>query len=240
MEFYKEMTCMQESVAPVSFRFDTHVHTSEVSPCAEVPAREVVRLYKRAGYNGIVVTDHYNSWTLENFGVKNWARICDRYLAGYLAAREEGERVGLVVLPGLEITFDSVGYADFLVFGLDPEYLYHYPSLYKLGLQRFRELTSPLGCLVYQAHPFRPGITLANPAWIDGVEVYNGNPRHQSANRLALEFAKRHKLLESSGSDFHQKEDLARGGVRLPELPKDSTDFVRLLRETNPLPLIET
>ena len=231
---------MTEPSASGSFRFDTHVHTSEVSPCAEVPAREVVRLYKGAGFDGIVVTDHYNAWTLENFGVKSWARICDRYLAGYMAAREEGERIGLVVLPGLEITFDSVGYADFLVFGLDPEYLYHYPNLYRLGLQRFRELTSALGCLVYQAHPFRPGITLANPAWIDGVEVYNGNPRHQSANRLALEFAQRHRLLESSGSDFHQKVDLARGGVLLPEMPKDPAEFVRLMRETSPLPRIES
>jgi predicted metal-dependent phosphoesterase TrpH len=231
---------MSEPRSPLSYRFDTHVHTSEVSPCAGVPAREVVRLYKEAGFDGIVVTDHYNAWTLENFGVQSWPLVCDRYLSGYEAAREEGERVGLVVLPGLEITFESVGYADFLVFGLDPEYLYHYPSLCKLGLQRFRELTTALGCLVYQAHPFRPGIRLADPAWIDGVEVYNGNPRHQSANPLALEFAQQHRLMELSGSDFHQRQDLARGGVLLPELPKDSADFVRLLRETNPLPRIES
>lgn len=231
---------MSEPRSPHSFRFDTHVHTSEVSPCAGVPAREVVRLYKEAGFDGIVVTDHYNAWTLESFGVRSWPLVCDRYLSGYQAAREEGEHIGLVVLPGLEITFEAVGYADFLVFGLDPEYLYHYPSLFKLDLQRFRELTAALGCLVYQAHPFRPGITLADPSWIDGVEVYNGNPRHQSANHRALEFAQRHRLLESSGSDFHQKEDLARGGVLLPEMPKDPAEFVRLMRETIPLPRIES
>jgi len=41
------------------YKYDTHVHTKEVSPCGKVPAIEVVKLYKDAGYHGIVITDHY-------------------------------------------------------------------------------------------------------------------------------------------------------------------------------------
>ncbi len=224
------------SLAP--FRIDTHVHTSEVSTCARVPARDVVKLYKLAGYDGIVITDHYNSWSFETYGVKTWPRIMDRYLSGYREAREEGERVGLVVLPGMEITFDGPYYADFLVYGLDPEYLYHFPALHKLGLRRFRELVVPLGAFVSHAHPFRAGCTPADPSLIDAVEVYNGG-NDPAENRRALEFARRHGLPELSGSDFHHRSAVGRGGVVLPDRVGDMTGFVRALRANPQLPRIE-
>ena len=231
---------MSDVAPPRLFRFDTHVHTSEASPCARVPAREVVRLYREAGYDGIVVTDHFNESCFRNYGVTSWSAVCDRYLSGYRAALEEGIRVGLVVIPGMEVTFEVGGYADFLVYGLNPERLYDYPELHKLGLRRFRMLISGLGCLVIQAHPFRPGIELADPALLDGVEVFNGNPRHFSANHKAADFAAEHGLLALSGSDFHQREDLARGGVLLQECPTDSAGFVRLLKSGKGPELIET
>jgi predicted metal-dependent phosphoesterase TrpH len=222
------------STAPVSFRLDTHVHTSEVSGCAHVPALDVVRLYKQAGYDGIVITDHYNSWSFEGYGVKSWPRVMDRYLSGYRAALEEGDRVGLVVLPGLEVTFDAPFYADFLVFGLDPEYLYHYPELHKLGLRRFRELVAPLGAYIVNAHPFRGGCTPGDPALLDGVEVFNGG-NDPEENGAALAFARKHGLAELSGSDFHHRVSLGRGGVVLPERVTDAAGFVRVLR-ANPRP----
>ena len=37
------------------YRYDTHVHTCEVSPCGKVPAEEMVRLYREAGYQGIII-----------------------------------------------------------------------------------------------------------------------------------------------------------------------------------------
>ena len=39
--------------------YDTHVHTDESSACGKVPGRQAARLYKAAGYQGIVITDHY-------------------------------------------------------------------------------------------------------------------------------------------------------------------------------------
>lgn len=43
----------------MEYRYDLHVHTSEVSACGSIPAKEVVRLYHQAGYDGLVITDHY-------------------------------------------------------------------------------------------------------------------------------------------------------------------------------------
>ena len=41
-------------------KYDTHVHTSETSICGKVDAKTLVRLYKKAGYTGVVITDHYS------------------------------------------------------------------------------------------------------------------------------------------------------------------------------------
>ena len=41
------------------YYYDTHVHTDESSACGKVPGRQAARLYKAAGYQGIVITDHY-------------------------------------------------------------------------------------------------------------------------------------------------------------------------------------
>ena len=56
------------------YRYETHLHTSEASACAVFSAVEQVRSYKAAGYDGIIVTDHFLTVTplfQENFRGKN-------------------------------------------------------------------------------------------------------------------------------------------------------------------------
>ena len=71
-----------------------------------------------------------------------------------------------------------------------------------------------------------------NPAsddLLDGLEVYNGNPRHDSQNDKALSYAEKHNLKMISGSDFHENEDLARGGI-VAELPEKMSELISLLK----------
>ncbi len=42
-----------------SYQYETHLHTSEVSACSVAPAVELVHFYKKLGYAGIFVTDHF-------------------------------------------------------------------------------------------------------------------------------------------------------------------------------------
>ena len=72
------------------------------------------------------------------------------------------------------------------------------------------------GALLFQAHPCRPGLSPRDPKFLDGIEVYNGNPRHESNNPRARAWAEEHHLLFSSGSDYHETEDIARGGMIFP------------------------
>ena len=69
--------------------FETHFHTMEVSSCGRVPAAEGVRRYHAAGYDGIVVTDHYTEGFFGDMPADtSWRDKLDRYLTGWRAARD--------------------------------------------------------------------------------------------------------------------------------------------------------
>jgi len=214
-----------------------HVHTSEVSPCGKVNASELVKLYKEAGYDGIVITDHYFDRYFDSLGWLSWEEKTDIYLSGYRKASEEGQRIGLEVIWGIELRFLE-NENDYLVYGLDETFLKNYKELYKLDLKNFRKLTCGMDILIYQAHPFRPWIVPVDPALLDGVEVFNGNPRHDNMNHKALSFAKKHNLKMISGSDFHRTDDVGRGGIIIPRKVKTSAELFKLLKNDEILGLI--
>lgn len=207
--------------------YDTHIHTSEVSPCARVDGATVARLYKQAGYSGIVITDHYFDGYFETLQ-GSWKEKVDAYLQGYRKAYNEGEKIGLKVILGIELRFNEND-NDYLIYGIDEAFLKEHEKLYELDLKRFFEIIKNSTAVIYQAHPFRSWATPANPEYLHGVEVFNGNPRHDSMNHKALEFAEKYGLKKLSGSDFHQTEDLAIGGVVFSEAPTDSFEFAQLL-----------
>lgn len=57
------------------FKFESHFHTKESSPCGKVSARSGIELYHKAGYNGIVVTDHFSQSVLQGPKESNWLCI---------------------------------------------------------------------------------------------------------------------------------------------------------------------
>lgn len=224
-----------------AFKFDAHVHTSETSPCGKIKGSELVHLYKKAGYSGVIITDHYHDGFFEGlFNSKvSWEEKVDSFLRGYLSAYNEGRKIGINVILGMEINFAPFD-IDFLVYGIDETFLKENEKLYSLNLGTFRELIRDKEVLLYQAHPCRPPITPADPALLDGVEVYNGNPRHTSGNKPAYAFAVENKLKMISGSDFHEAGDLARGGIILPENVDNEKDLLQMLKNDGILGLIET
>ena len=201
------------------YKYDIHVHTSETSPCGKVEAIDVVKLYKKAGYTGIIITDHY--------------------LKGYKKALIEGGNIGLNVLLGMEIKFND-NPNDYLVYGIDEEFLKDNPELYNINLREFRNLIANRDMLIFQAHPFRKGQHIEEPELLDGIEVYNGNPRHNSHNDQAFDFAIKNQLRFISGSDFHQIEDLARGGIIINYNITTIKELVGVLKENTAIDLIKT
>ena len=115
----------------LAMKTEMHVHTSEVSPCACVKAKDIVVLYWQAGYDAIVITDHFNNYVLEQYKGSEKQKV-ERYLKGYLKAKEEGERIGLKVFFGIESHLLTER-ADFLFYGATPDFLLEYPKLYELS-----------------------------------------------------------------------------------------------------------
>lgn len=220
-----------------SFKIDMHVHTAEVSPCGKVAATEVANLYMEAGYQAIVITDHYYEGFFEELQGLPWKEQVELYLTGYRLAKEAGLKAGLQVILGIELRFtDNVN--DYLVYGIDEKFLYSHPRLDQSNLTQLRQFKKDLDILVYQAHPFRAGMQTVEPSLLDGVEVFNGNPRHDSRNDLAYQFALVNNLKMISGSDFHQKVDLARGGIDTGEKVTNSTELVIKLKHHRNIKLL--
>ena len=184
------------------FKLETHCHTSEVSGCSRLPAVQLVTQLKRSGYGGAVITDHFHHGYFDSL-TGSWTQKIDCFLSGYRAACEAGAQAGLHIYCGLEFrttTSDN----DYLLFGTAPELLYSTPELHRYTIPQLRALADREGLLLVQAHPFRTGLTREDPALLDGVEVFNGNARHDSHNDDALRFARENGLLFFSGSDHHE------------------------------------
>ncbi|MBQ3141832.1 MAG: PHP domain-containing protein, partial [Clostridia bacterium] len=188
-------------------KFELHVHTAECDKVARVGGAEIVRMYADAGYDGLVITDHYFSlffdWFSEELTNADHKAIIDHWLRGYHAARNEGEKLGFTVLPGAEVRFDGT-INDYLVYGLEEDFFYHAPLLNRLsGLEELLQVLPPEVCVV-QAHPFRNKMTVCDPAPLFGIEVHNGGTE-PFRNHLARLFAEHYGKPMTAGSDFHNQ-----------------------------------
>lgn len=214
-----------------SYRYEIHTHTQEVSSCGYVDAAVAVQMHKDAGYQGIIITDHFNEDYFESLDSMTWEEKIDCYLRGYKKAVEEGLKIDMDILWGLELRFIEND-NDYLVYGVDEDFLKEIPDFYKSNLIDFmKRIEQREDILVFQAHPFRDGCKLADPLIVHGLEIYNGNPRHDSRDELAAKVAFENNLLVISGSDFHRPGDLATSGILLPERITTDRDLVSVLKK---------
>lgn len=215
------------------YLYEMHFHTKDTSNCAVVSAKDAVEEYIKAGYDGIVVTDHLNDSTYMKKGRKfwSWKKKIDFLLLGYKeAVKAANGRIN--VLLGVELRFrTSEGDNDYLVYGVTEEFLYSHPFIREMNSKSFYELAKKNGLLVFQAHPFRVGMKVTNPKFLDGIEIFNGNPRHNASNDIAEAWAKKYDLMVTSGSDYHEIEDLARGGIWFNKEIKDNKTLVEELNK---------
>ena len=101
---------------------------------------------------------------------------------------------------------------DYLLYGDSLDFLLKHPNMMQYGIRRFSEFVhNEKDLLLIQAHPFRDGMTIINPELLDGIEIYNAHPRHNSRNDLAEMWQKKYNLLYSAGSDAHESGDISSG-----------------------------
>lgn len=215
------------------YKYELHAHTSECDRDAHLSAAELVRLYKDAGYDGIVITDHYierfyTLWFPEEVKDLTHEQQVARWLKGFRTARAEGEKVGLTVLPGAEVRFDGFP-NDYLLYGLHEEFFFTAPRLNEL--KNLPELLAlmPEGACVVHAHPFRDDMVVKTPQGLFGIEVFNGGT-DSFRNDLAKQFARHYGLPMTSGSDIHSVDRLAKGGIVTERRIRTPEDLSAVLR----------
>ena len=211
------------------YKFDLHCHTKGVSKCGTVFPEDGAQLYIKAGYSGLVITNHFNRDTFDVLPPDaSWEDTVRYFLSGWERFRDAaGDQLN--VLLGMEIRFGQND-NDYLVYGLTKEFLLSHPELLDMNVKTFSALARQSGLLFYQAHPFRNGMTVVDPRYLDGIESYNGHPHHDSRNDIALAWAEKFGLPQISGSDFHDMDGYALGGI-LTEAPiRTQEDLLREIR----------
>ena len=138
----------------------------------------------------------------------------------------------LNVILGCELRFEG-SINDYLIYGITEEFLRNNPELHKMSLHSFVDLAHENGLLVIQAHPFRNGITIVNPALLDGMETFNGTPSYDGRIRVAEEWAKHYGLIRTSGSDFHNPDQRGYGGILTSAAIRTGEELVAILRSGN-------
>ncbi len=215
----------------MEYKYEIHAHTKETSRCGGFSAKELVERYKAAGYDGIVITDHYSPMTFSPTEFFNKEKAIDHYLRGYREAKKQETEDFSVVL-GMELRFYAT-VNDYLVYGISEEMLYRLPFLLPLYIKKASRILRNEGCLFLQAHPFREMIRRANRKYLDGVEVFNGKASAE-ANEKSLSWAREiGAKIQIAGSDCHRESSFGKAAILTEEKIKNNADLIRILKNGN-------
>lgn len=185
------------------YKYEMHCHTSQTSGCSRIKAEDLIDCYKKLGYDGVVITDHFfngNSTVPRNLP---WKKRIELFMQGYRAAKMRGDGVGVDVLFGWEISYHGT---DFLTYGLGEEWLLKNENCDLLSLGDYSDLVHRSGGYIVHAHPFREAdyidMIRLLPRKVDAVETINAC-RTDFENSMANQYADNYSLAKICGSDNH-------------------------------------
>ncbi len=208
------------------FKTEPHAHVLEVSSCSKISARDMVELYKNAGYDTLFISDHLKGRVFEKYGEISWEEKVDKFFLGYDLAKKRGDELGLTVLPSAELQLNENG-NHYLLYGNIKDFVKNNKNIFSLPIKDFYALAKKNNVTIFQAHPHRDGKSQPTPNdYIDGVEVYNSNQRHLDYSEKNKEFAKKHSLPITAGSDTHRLEDVAKSGVLTEKKIESAKDYI--------------
>ena len=221
-----------------SFLYETHMHTFPASACSGTLGHDFIPRYIDAGYAGIIITDHF--WHV-NCGIDRslpWTEFVKQFCAGYEDALNEGLKRGFPVFFGWE---ESFGGNEFLIYGLDKQWLLNHPEVITWDRRTQYEEVHRYGGCVVNAHPFRAASYLQDihicPWLVDAIEGYNaGNDMRW--NILGMRYAQLRGLPITAGSDNHhayRMRSTNMAGVELDHPLASISDYVRAILDREPI-----
>ena len=212
----------------MKYRYDTHVHTSPVSRCAKATVRQTVEFYKKKGYDGIFITNHFLDGNINIDYSEPYEKKIEFYFSDYEEALKIGEELGLKIFLGVELSYRGT---DFLIYGLDKQWYLAHPEIMDMDKTSELRFMMEQGALVIQAHPFREAHYIDHirlyPHCVHGIETINAE-RTDQCNDLGNYFADSYGFHKTAGSDNHIAGAAKRlAGMISSEPIKDEADFIR-------------
>lgn len=208
------------------FKTEAHLHTYPVSSCAKLTPVEQVRLFKEAGYDTIIVSDHFSPHHFKKMGEDlTFAQKVDKLCDAYLEAKAEGDRIGLTVLFSVELSFRKNHY---LLYGVTREFLKLREDIFDITLDELYEHLKAHGITIIQAHSHRAEKCTPHPHHVDAFEL-NFNLRKDNYNERTINVAKEYGMPLSIGSDAHCPDDVGVSATLSEEKIESIEQYLELL-----------
>jgi predicted metal-dependent phosphoesterase TrpH len=221
---------------------ELHAHSTWSD--GDLPISELVDLYGQSGFDVLCVTDHVGrtgEWHDPRWRV-TWPEAFTDYLAEIdREARRADDDYGLLVIPGLELTYDDH----------DPLLAAHAVAI---GLRRLVGLDDGLeralidaraaGAALIAAHPYEPGAAQSavrgTTRWAaSGHALTDLVDRYELVNRRdVFAWVAQAGLLGVATGDFHRPEHLYSWKTLIPCASSESS-VIRYLRSTQPAYLVD-
>ena len=215
--------------------FDMHAHTSGISECCLGNAETIIKVAKENGIDGIVLTNHYQKSYLRNGDATELAK---RYTEEYRMTKRFGEKYGVTVIYGMEVTMHRHDNSHLLVYGLPESFTEEFPEVYDMTQEELYMLVKSRGGLLIQAHPFRVCYYPLDPRYLDGYELSSHPQYGTSAYDDVTALAVKHGKLLTTGADYHHDVPYRPYcGALLPDTVKDPKSLVEALVSADPITL---
>lgn len=218
------------------FKYEMHLHSSACSACAFSDAREYIDAALETGYAGMVFTNHFYHGNTKVFRGLPWKDYVGVFRDDYLQAKEYGEQKGVDVLFGIEEVYEPGSGKEILIYGITPEDLMDCPDFLNYSVYEMADFIREKGGYVSCAHPFRirnyipDPISEPDPAFMDGVEIYN-YANSEEDDRKAEAFAKKYHLPGLSGGDVHRASDFGHAGLAFYERIRTNEQLTEALKQ---------
>lgn len=200
---------------------DMHCHTCPMSPCSAATYMSIVDDSLKAGFDGIVLANHYFKQFLNGKDLTP-TEYAKQFVEDFKKTKEYGDSKGFKVFFAIEVPPREFPQVHLLVYGVPFEFLYENPEVYDMSLEEIYRLVKSYGGALIQAHPYRCNMTVMNTDYIDGVEA-NCHPAFGPTFKEKLsEVAKAEGLHLTCGSDFHGKTERTKCGMVIPDDISDS------------------
>lgn len=216
----------------MTFLYETHCHTKEVSACAHVYAQDLMRAYHQQGYRGVIITDHFFNG---NCGIPphlDWPERVHAFCEGYNQGKSYADlHEDFDVFFGFEYGYHGT---EFLILGLDESWLLKNPTLLSWPIRDFFNAVHEDGGFIIHAHPFRQRPYIKEirlfTDLIDAVEGFNQGNDLPEYNDAAMVYATQHGLPITRGSDAHWLEDIKMEGLRFDHEIKDLSSLIEAIK----------